>query len=260
MALSDFARFEFCYGAESWKVYRRGAGPGVLVMSEMPGISPAMVVFCERLVAAGYAVWMPHLFGEDNRAASPGYLLRTLAQVCIRREFAAFAAHRSSPITDMLRATCRALHAAAGGRGVGAIGMCFTGNFALSLMLEPAVLAPVLSQPSLPGAAFTRDRKAALHISPAELAACKTRVSEGARLIALRFTADPAVPPERFQTLRREFGPGCETIEIDSSPGNAYGIPASAHSVLTRHLVDEAGHPTRAALDRVLAFLAERLR
>jgi dienelactone hydrolase len=260
MALSDFGSFEFPYEGKAWKVYTRGTGPGVLVMSEIPGITPQVVSFAERVVGHGFTVWMPHLFGEDGRPGSSGYILKSIAQACIRAEFAAFAAHRSSPICDMLRAMCRALKAEAGGKGVGAVGMCFTGNFALALMVDDSVLAPVLSQPSLPGFTPTRARKAALHVSPEELAVSKKRVANGAKIVALRFTNDPAVPGERFETLRREFGSGCETIEIDSSPENPYGIPKNAHSVLTVHLVDEPGHPTRAALDRVLSFFSERLR
>ena len=78
-------------------------------------------------------------------------------------------------------------------------------------------------------------------------------------MLGLRFSADKGSPPERFETLRRELGDAFEGIEIDSSPGNPAGIPARAHSVLTVDLVDEPGHPTRLALDRVLAFLTERL-
>lgn len=228
-------------------------------MSEIPGLTPSMVTFAERLVEKGYTVWMPHLFGTDGRDHSAVYTNETIAQVCIRAEFAAFAAHRSSPICEVLRAMCRALHGEVGGKGVGAIGMCVTGNFALALMLEPSMLAPILSQPSMPALALTAERKAAIHLSPNELTICKGRVAQGDKILALRFTNDKLVPKERFETLRREFGAGCETIEIDSAPGNAYGIPAKAHSVLTVDLVDEIGHPTRAALDRMFAFLAERL-
>ena len=66
-------------------------------------------------------------------------------------------------------------------------------------------------------------------------------------------------PRARFENLERQLGDGFEGIEIDSGKGNAHGIPRSAHAVLTNDLVDEAGHPTRAALDRVLALFRERL-
>ena len=174
-------------------------------------------------------------------------------------EFELLSTHRSSPITDLLRALARQLHQRAGGPGVGAVGMCLTGNFALSLMLEPCLLAPVPSQPSLPFG-VTASRRRALHLSPAELRVVRRRArDEGVGVLALRFTADVMCPRARFDSLRRELGPGVETIEIDSHPGNAHGIPRVAHSVLTNDLVDRDGHPTRAALDRVMAFLDERL-
>jgi dienelactone hydrolase len=157
-----------------------------------------------------------------------------------------------------LRALCRQAHEELGGKGVGAIGMCLTGNFALALMVEPAVMAPVLSQPSLP-LGVTADRRADLHVSPSDLVVIKERVAAGCPVLGMRFTRDILVPPERFARLREELGAGFEAIEIDSSPGNPYGIKRTAHSVVTNDLVDEAGHPTRQALDRVLAFFKERL-
>jgi dienelactone hydrolase len=138
--------------------------------------------------------------------------------------------------------------------------MCLTGNFALALMVDPAVMAPVLSQPSLPFG-ITPARRAALHVSPEQLATVRERARGGCPVLGLRFTHDPLCPPQRFETLRRELGPeGFEAIEIDSGPGNPHGLSRTAHSVVTTDLVDEVGHPTRAALDRVLGFFAERLR
>jgi len=163
------------------------------------------------------------------------------------------------PITDWLRALCRHAHERCGGPGVGALGMCLTGNFALALMVDESVMAPVLSQPSLPFP-VSASHRAALHVSDSDLAAARGRAQLGCGVLGLRFTRDPLCPPERFERLRRELGAGFEAIEIDSSPGNPHGIPRTAHSVLTKDLVDEEGHPTRAALLRVLAFFRERLR
>jgi len=258
--LEGFRETRFSHDGKERSVYRRGRGPGVLVIHEIPGITPEVAAFARSVADAGFDVALPVLFGTPGRPFSAAYVAGQMIRACVSREFAVLAAHRSSPITDWLRALCRALHAEAGGPGVGAIGMCLTGNFALALMLDPSLLAPVLSQPSLPFP-LGRERRAALHVSPAELAELKRRVrEEGACVLGLRFSADPAVPPERFASLRRELGPGFEAIEIDSSPGNPWGIPRTAHSVLTKDLVDAEGHPTRAARDRVLTFLAERLR
>jgi dienelactone hydrolase len=239
-------------------VYRAGLGPAVIVMSEIPGITPAVAVFAQRVVDAGYTVFMPLLFGEPMRALDRGYAVRTILKACINREFRVLAANESSPIVDWLRALARFAHAECGGRGVGAIGMCFTGNFALAMMLNAPVLAPVLAQPSLPFA-LTKSRRGGLHASAEELRAAHEKIdNHGARILALRFIQDPMCPGERFERLRQEFGSAVETVEIDEKHANPHG-PKPAHSVLTNHLIDEAGQPTREALDRTLAFLKEQL-
>ena len=129
--------------------------------------------------------------------------------------------------------------------------MCLTGGFALAMAVEPAVLASVVSQPGLP-APLTARKRAAVGLDAADLAQVKARTRDGLCVLGLRFSADRGCPAERFQMLRRELGEGFEAIEVDSSPGNPYGIPTRAHAVLTVDLVDAPGHPTRAALDRVL--------
>jgi dienelactone hydrolase len=239
-------------------VYRAGRGPAVIVMSEIPGITPAVAGFAQRLVDAGYTVFMPLLFGEPMRPPRRGYALRVILKACISREFSVLAANRSSPIVDWLRALARHAHAECGGRGVGAIGMCFTGNFALAMMLDAPVLAPILAQPSLPFA-VTRSRRGGLHASPQELRAAHEKIDrDGARILALRFIQDPMCPKERFDRLRGEFGAAFEAIEIDERHANPRG-PKPAHSMLTNHLIDETGQPTREALERTLAFLKEQL-
>lgn len=258
MSLSGFESFPFTHGDTTRTVYRKGTGPGVVIMHEIPGIIPEVRRFAERVVDAGFTVFLPDLLGTPDKPFSNGYMVKSMASACIRREFAVLALHRSSPICDYLRALCRQVHAELGGKGVGALGMCLTGNFALSLMVDDAVMAPVLSQPSLPFA-IGKERCRALHISDEDLQVVKRRAAEGVGVLGLRFTHDPLCPPERFQCLRDELGDAFEGIEIDSSRGNPHGHPRDAHSVLTRHLIDEEGQPTRAALERVLAFFQERL-
>jgi dienelactone hydrolase len=239
-------------------VYRAGRGPAVIVMSEIPGITPAVATFARRLVAASYTVFMPLLFGVPMRPPERGYALRTILKACISREFRVLASDQSSPIVDWLRALARHAHAECGGVGVGAIGMCFTGNFALAMMLNAPVVAPVLAQPSLPFA-ISQSRRSGLHASSEELQAAHDKITHRkARILALRFIQDPMCPTERFARLRSEFGGAFESIEIDSKYANPLG-PRPAHSVLTNHLIDEAGQPTREALDRTLAFLKEQL-
>jgi len=258
MALVDYAPFAFTHDGATRSVYRRGEGPGVVIMHEVPGITPAVERFANFIVDAGFTAFLPHLFGVPGKPESAVYIARGMLGACIGREFAVLARRGSSPITDWLRALCRVAHAECGGPGVGAIGMCLTGNFALALMLDEAVMAPVLSQPSLP-LPISASHGAALHLSDADLAVVKERAAAGCGVLGLRFTHDVLCPAARFETLRRELGGDFEGIEIDSGPGNPHGIPRIAHSVLTKDLVDEEGHPTRRALDRVLAVLRERL-
>lgn len=258
MTLQGFEIAPFTHAGVTRPIYRRGSGPGVVVMHEIPGITPEVAGFAIRVAEEGFSVFLPHMFGTPGRAFSLPYVAGQMARACISREFAVLAKGESSPITDWLRALCRHAHAECGGPGVGAIGMCLTGNFALSLMVDDAVMAPVLSQPSLPFG-VSKAHRAALHLSDADLETVKKRVRQGCGVLGLRFTADPMCPKERFDTLRRELGEGFEAIEIDSGPGNPNGIPRTAHSVVTNDLVDEAGHPTRVALDRVLSVFRERL-
>jgi dienelactone hydrolase len=258
MSIEGFDDFEFCHGGATRRVYRRGSGPGVVVMHEIPGITPQVAQFARRVADEGFAVYLPHMFGVPSKPLSVPYVLGEMVRACISREFSVLAKNESSPITDWLRALCRHAHAECGGPGVGAIGMCLTGNFALSLMVDPCVMAPVLSQPSLPFG-ISAAHRAALHISPEDLAVVRKRAAQGCGVLAMRFSADPMCTGDRFDRLRDELGDAFEAIEIDSSPGNPHNIPRSAHSVLTTDLVDEAGHPTQAALHRVLDVFRERL-
>ncbi|WP_188945412.1 dienelactone hydrolase family protein, partial [Polymorphobacter multimanifer] len=168
MALSDWALSDFTGGGFTRPVYRRGQGPAVIVIHEIPGLHPQVIDFGERLVDAGMSVFMPSLFGTPGKAVTKGYAIRSmLGNICIRREFSVWKDGRSSPIVDWLRALARHAHGTCGGPGVGAVGMCFTGGFALAMMTEPAVVAPVLAQPSMP----IRGAKAgSIDVSPAEMA------------------------------------------------------------------------------------------
>jgi dienelactone hydrolase len=255
--LDNYVPFEFDDGRWTRRVYRRGQGPAVIIIHEMPGLHPLVVRFADRVAAAGMTVFLPVLFGEPGKEVSVGCAVgEMLKGICIRREFAVWATDRSSPIVDWLRALARKVHGECGGRGVGAVGMCFTGNFALAMMTEPSVVAPVLSQPSLP-LPLGNARKAAIGVSPAEVACARARFEkEDLSMIGLRFFGDKVVPDERFATFRREFGERFEAIEID--PKDAAPGPSGAHSVLTINLVDEPGTPTKRAEERVIRFFKDR--
>jgi dienelactone hydrolase len=253
--LDGFDKTAFTYNGETRDVYRAGTGPGIVVMSEMPGITPNVAKFAQRLVDAGFTVAMPNLFGTPGRAMSAGYVTNSMLKGCVSKEFATWALNRTSPVIEWLRALARDLHEKAGGPGVGAIGMCFTGGFALAMAVDDEMLAPVLSQPSLPFPAG-KQHKRALGLSDADLATVAAR--DDLCVLAMRFTRDVAVPKERFEHLREVFGDRAICIEIESGP-NEHGIPKRAHSVVTEHFVDEPGHPTYDALNQVLDFYKQRL-
>lgn len=254
--LEGFTKEPFSSGGITHNVYRSGSGPAVIVISEIPGITPRVVGFARRVMERGMSVALPHLFGTPGREPSGLYALQSLAQVCISREFSGLALRRSAPVIDWLRALARSEHERSGGAGVGVVGMCYTGGFGLAMAVDDSVLAPVLSQPSLPFP-VDKSRRSDIQLSPDDWSKVQSR--EGLCVLGLRFTGDKVSPPERFALLREKLGDRFISVEIDSSPGNPHGHTRSAHSVLTEHLDDREGTPTRAALDQVLDFLSGRL-
>lgn len=259
--LTDFTPREITRNGATRKVYVSGGGPAVIVMTEMPGISPHVARFARWVREAGFTVYMPSLFGRDGAVPMAEEGAAVFQRVCVSAEFRAFTANASSPVTQWLRALARLAHEECGGPGVGAIGMCFTGNFALSMMLESSVLAPVLSQPSLP-----LNEPAGLEIAPDELAAVKDRLDrENLTVLAYRFEGDRICRAERFAAYAEALGdrfigrtlPDSAANE-DVSPFFAKHVPYP-HSVVTQHLIDEAGQPTIVARDEILAFFAKRL-
>jgi len=260
-ALSDYVRFDFTDPEGRWTrpVFRRGSGPAVIVIHEMPGLHPLVIRFADRVAAAGMTVFCPSLFGDPGREPTTGYALQTiLGAICVRREFDVWSTDRSSPIVDWLRALASKAHQECGGKGVGAVGMCFTGGFALAMMTEPSVVAPVLSQPSLPLGFGNKRRAAAMGVSPEEVACAKRRFAdENLSMIGLRFHGDPFVTPERFETYKKTFGDKFEAIELD--PKDAAPGPMAAHSVLTINLRDDdPTGPTKQTEQRVIRFFKER--
>ena len=259
MHIDGFELSNAAFEGKTYPVYRAGSGPGVIVVHEVPGITPPVAEFARRLVDRGFTVFMPSLFGTVGKPATIPYSLSSMMRACVSREFHCLAIRQASPITSWLRALARQAHHELGGPGVGVIGMCLTGGFGLAMMVDDSVAAPVLSQPANP-LPFGKARQAGLGLSEADIAAVKKRAEEGCQVLGLRFTSDAAVRRARFDALRNLLGDNFISIEIDSSKGNPYGIKRSAHSVLTEEFVDEPGHPTRDALESVLTFFDRRLR
>jgi dienelactone hydrolase len=259
--LSAYSRFEFRYGSWTRDVYRRGAGPAVIVVHEAPNIHELVIRFADRVAAAGHTVFLPSLTGTPEHAVTKGYVLGVMLKViCVQREFNFWSAGKSSPIVDWLRALARQVHGECGGRGVGAVGMCLTGGFALAMMTDPSVIAPVLSQPSMPAPINARN-KASIDTSPEEIGIVKARLEkEDLSILALRFDGDPAVPRERFDYLRSCFGTRCETIELNAADAARNPLGGAPHSVLTAGIrEDDPSGPTKRTEERVIRFLRDRL-
>ncbi|NIJ35800.1 dienelactone hydrolase [Sphingopyxis panaciterrae] len=253
--LDDFGHREMTLLGGRHRVYTMGSGPAVIVMTEMPGISPHVARFARWVRNAGFTVYMPHIFGKDGAVPRMPGALFTIAGGCISRQFRALAANESAPATQWLRALAAQAHGECGGKGVGAIGMCFTGNFALSMMLEPAVIAPVLAQPSLP-----MTKPAAIHIAPDELAAVKARmVAEDLTVLAYRFAGDKFCQAARFAAYEDALGDRFIGKVLPDSAANPVSPMKNPHSVVTIHLIDEAGQPTVQARDEILDFFKMRL-
>jgi dienelactone hydrolase len=260
--LEDFDPREITLDGVTKVVHVAGSGPAVIVMTEMPGISPHVARFSRWVRDAGFTVYMPSLFGRDGAVADAEEGKAVFQRACVSAEFRALASNRSSPVTQWLRALARLTHEACGGPGVGAIGMCFTGNFALTMMLEPSVLAPVLSQPSLP-----LDNPAGIEIAPDEIAAVRQRLDrEDLTVMAYRFEGDRFCTAQRFAAYAEALGDRFVAQVLPDSAANRDGLAPffehvvkSPHSVVTAHLIDEAGQPTIAARDEIIAFFVRRL-
>ena len=256
-ALKDYQKIRF--KAEGWTrtVYKKGTGPAVIIIHEIPGLHPLVIRFADHVAAAGMTVYMPSLFGKPGKPATNGYAIASMLKaICIQREFNVWANGKTSPIVDWLRALARKAHAECGGKGVGAVGMCFTGGFALAMMTDPSVVAPVLSQPSMP---IGKKGRGMIDCSAADFACAKTRMTdENLTLMGLRFTSDTLVPDARFDMLKRELGDRFEAVELADADALA-GTGRPPHSVLTIHLDDRPGTVTKAVETRVIAFFRERV-
>lgn len=262
--LRTYAKERFEAHGFAHDVYRKGAGPAVLVITELPNISPQVLGFADLVVEQGLTAVVPDLFGSPGRDPLRGKLstalhaLATLTKVCVSREFSAFAAGESSAVVDWLRALAKQEHARCGGPGVGVVGMCFTGGFALAMAVDETVLAPVVSQPSLPFLT-TRANARGIDSSEAALEKVAERCARGLTVLGLRFKDDKIVPEQRFQYLRERLGPNFVAVELEQADGHPGGPMPFRHSVLTADLIDEPGSPTRAARDQVLTLFRARL-
>lgn len=258
-SLDGWAVAPFSAAGLTHDCYEKGQGPGVVLIPEIPGMTPEVLGLAEHLVAAGFTVVVPSPFGVPGRDLSPAYAAGVISRLCVSREFRAFTTGAPRPFSEFLRALARDLDARTPGAGVGVIGMCFTGSFALAAAVDDAVIAPVMSQPSLPFAVGRR-RRSDPGVSESELARVEARTrDDGLCVLGLRFSEDLVVPAARFDTLRERLGDAFEVIELDSSAGNPGGFGRTAHSVLTHEVRETDGHPALEARRRMVEFLTTRL-
>jgi dienelactone hydrolase len=218
-------------------IFSTGKGPDVVLLHELPGLVDSCLEL-GLILGERFRVHLPVLF---DQAGGPSTLCRSARntwRICISKEIHAFAAHRTSPVVSWLRALCRTLKDRSGHAGVGVIGMCITGNFALALVAEESVLAPVVAQPGLPA------RKTGLALSPPDAEVVRRRAAqlgEGC-VLGLRYDRDWVCPPSTFRMIRELIGNGFRPVEL----------PGSHHATLTLHL-------NATALRETIDFLSARL-
>ena len=260
-AITDFSRRSVEVESVMKTVYVAGSGPAVVLMPEMPGISPDVLRLARWVRDAGFTVFVPSLFGTDGAYPTVEAGQKVARRACVSAEFRAFAGGGTSPVTMWLRGLARLAHAECGGPGVGTIGLCFTGNFALTMALEPAVIAPVVNHPSLP-----LDDPGELELGDEDALAVRDRVSrDGLKILAYRFEGDRWCTGRRFAAYQALLGAAFDGRVLPGSAANTDPPPffrdvvGTPHSVVTAHLVDADGHPTVRARDEILAFLTDRL-
>lgn len=208
--------------------------PSVMLMHEFPGINRDLVQLADTL-AREFRVVVPSIFGRDG-APTTG---NSLKQICVRREVHALALHGVSAAVGWLRDFAEEHVARRRNEPYGVIGMCFSGNFALALAVDPRVAAAVVAQPSIP------ILPCALGLAPDDKEALKRRT--GLHAQGYRFRRDWISPAAKLRAAERLLG--LERMRTFSlSEPNEH-----RHSTLTGACANEQ------AIEGVRAFLAERL-
>ena len=218
-----------------WIYHSPISGPHVILLHELPGLSPGCIDLARRFVAAGLPVHLPLLFGQPGQFRP----FRELARLCISHEIEAFARRRTSPLVEWLDAFVDAIGDQYDTERVGVVGMCLTGNFALSCIAHSRVSGAVACQPSLP---LFGERSLAMSDDRLTAAAARARGLGDGSVIGFRYRRDPLCGPGKFDAIRAAFGSAFEAHEIDGWK----------HATLTDHRSD-------LALDRTIEFLRKKL-
>jgi dienelactone hydrolase len=184
--------------------------PPVVLLHELPGLTPADLALGYCLAGRELHVYVPVLFGEpgqDNGIL--GYF-----QSCATREFECSKLSTSSSVLDRIEQVVEHAHKVAG-RGVGVIGMCLTGIFPLALLRNRHVRAAVVCQPTLPFSLLARGPAGAqidnLGLGQDDLvAALRSDVS----FLAVRYAQDRLCPEGRMKKIETTFGDRVAVIRI----------------------------------------------
>jgi dienelactone hydrolase len=268
-AVGRFEQFYFASGPLAHPVYYAGdpKAPPVLLLPEIAGFSPGLILFAERLIDARFRIFVPWLFGPLGVRAP----LRNGIRLCVSREFANLRAGVSSPVTTWLRALTAHISRHSGGTQVGAIGMCLTGAFAIPLVIDPHVVAAVAAQPAVPlsplfiALGIGREEKLSrLNVSDGEIAQARARLEAGqAHLLSVRCRSDRICPRAKIERLRREFPVGLEIREYaEMSARNSLGERPHATFTKEYRLAPNApaDHHSRQAFADLVAFFDTHLR
>lgn len=266
--LSDYTQFAFSSDGYRHCVYHAGEPehPPLLLMSEIAGFSPGLLQFSRRLIAAGFHVYVPWLFGRFAQRAP----IRNAARLCISREFAHLRAGTPAPVASWLRSLASHISRNHGDCHIGAIGMCLTGAFVIPLVLSPHVRAAVAAQPavpcSLPFAMFsirTPTSMRALNVHDDDISKARERLAAGeAHMLVLRARADRICPAEKIDRMRAEFPVGLRTQEY-GEPSSRNCLGQFPHALFTREhrIAPDAppGHWAHDAFADLVAFFKQHL-
>jgi len=233
--------FDFEAAGMAHPVLASGHGPGVILMHELPGFVSEFWRLARWIEAAGFRVYAPAYMDPAGSDLEEVLALHGrvggMARACVSREIRLFAREGGSPVSDWLRALARQAHAECGGPGVGAVGLCLSGNFAWSVAIDPSVQAAVAAEPAVPF-----NNAGGLHLTQAEAEGLKARAD--LPVMALRFDGDPSCKAERFAALSDLIGPDrALTRVMPDSAKHPKGNPFP-HAVLTKDLIAADGQPT----------------
>lgn len=267
MQRRGFDELRFAAQGQQHAVYSRGAGPSVIVLHELPGLAPRCVDFAERLVAAGFRVHLPLLFGQPLEFRP----LHWMRQLCVSEEFARLKGGVRAPITDWLRALAHDIAEREGGARIGVVGMCLTAGFVIPMILEPGVGAAVMAQPSVPFSALYRisglggsgDWTREINCDDTDLdAAAEAAHRDGKAVLMMRHRADRLCPGARIERLAARFGAAAEVCEVEGVSAWRR-IVDPPHALLTEEWAQNEASPegraAREAAARTLVFLARHL-